>query len=255
MSARRLAAVVAIAGLGLALTGCRGEKPAPPPKTELTGPQALQSYRWTTELRADSSLFDQSRAPEALRSAPFVLRAHVQGDRVLPDRERSRTVVEPVAIGTRESVTVGAQHWNRIGNGPWRVGEEAFPAARAYFGGTATLSARAILEPVETSEIARLREEIASMPYRQETAATGTARRYTLTPEQVARVVGDASINPFVVLKTLPAVRIDLWVDEQHKVLVGLRVTGDTATQPEAFLLELWITEIEPPGLRIEPPR
>lgn len=255
MSARRLAAVVAIVGLGLALTGCRGGKPAPPPTTELTGPQALASYRWTTELRADSSLFDQSQAPPALRSTSFVLRATVRGDRVVPDRECARTVVEPAAIGTRESVTVGGQQWNRIGDGPWRVGEEAFPAARAYFGGTASLSARAILEPVETSEIARLREEIASMPYRQETVATGTARRYTLTPEQVAQVVGDASINPFVVLSTLPAVRIDLWVDEQRKVLVGVRVSGDTATQPEAFLLEVWITEIEPPGLRIDPPR
>lgn len=255
MRTRRLAVLLATIGLALVLTGCRDEKPQPPPKPELTGPRVLQSYRWTTELRADSSLFDQSRAPEALRSAPFVLRAHVQGDRVLPDRERSRTVVEPVAIGTRESVTVGTQQWNRIGDGPWRVGEEAFPAARAYFGGGASLSARAILEPPETSEIARLRQEIASMPYGEETVGTGPARRYTLRPDQVALVVGDASLNPFPVLKTLPAVRIELWIDEQRKVLVGLRVAGDTATQPEAFLLELRITEIEPPGLRIDPPR
>ena len=50
-------------------------------------------------------------------------------------------------------------------------------------------------------------------------------------------------------------VRIDVWVDEQRKVLVGLRVTADTATRPEAFLLELRVTEIEPAGLRIDPPR
>ena len=93
------------------------------------------------------------------------------------------------------------------------------------------------------------------MPYREETAPTGAARRYTLRPDQVATVLGDASLNPFPVLKTLPAVRIDVWVDEQRKVLVGLRVTGDTATRPEAFVLNIRVTEIEPAGLTIDPPR
>lgn len=255
MRARRIAVMLAVIGLSLALVGCRSAKPTRPAATDLKGVQTLQSYRWTTELRADSSLFDQSQAPEALRSAPFVLKASVKGDRVLPDRERARTVVEPVPAEPRESITVGAQRWNRIGDGPWRVGEEAFPAARAYFGGAAQLSARAILEPAETSVVTGLRQEMASMPYREETVATGAARCYTLRPEQVAMVIGDASLNPFPVLKTLPAVRIDVWVDQQRMVLVGLRVTGDTATRPEAFLLELRVTEIEPGGLRIDPPR
>lgn len=255
MGVRRVAAVLAvIGGLSLVLAGCRREQPAPPAE-ELSGPQTLLSYRWTTELRADSSLFDQSQAPEPLRSAPFVLRASVTGERVTPDRERARTVVEPVAIGTREGITVGTQRWNRIGDGPWRVGEEAFPAARAYFGGTATLSARAILEPAETLLVARLRKEVASMPYREETVATGAARRYTLRPDQVALVVADTSLNPFPVLNTLPSVRIDLWVDHARQVLVGLRVTGDTVTRSEVFLLEVRVTEIEPAGLRIDPPR
>ena len=30
---------------------------------------------------------------------------------------------------------------------------------------------------------------------------------------------------------------------------------GDTTTRPDAFLLELRVTEIEPDGLRIDPPR
>ena len=68
-------------------------------------------------------------------------------------------------------------------------------------------------------------------------------------------MVGDTSLNPFPVLKTLPAMQIDVWVDEQRKVLVGSRVTADTATRPEAFLLELRVTEVEPAGLRIDPPR
>ncbi|TAK73575.1 MAG: hypothetical protein EPO16_12350 [Dehalococcoidia bacterium] len=249
---------VALAGLSLVLAGCRGGggQPSPTPSSgELAGPQALRSYRWTTELRADSSLFDQSKAPDALRSSSFVLKAHVDGERVLPDRERLRTVVEPAAIGTRESVTVGGKRWNRIGNGPWRVGEEAFPAARAYFGGTATLSARTILEAEETPSSAQLRTEIASMPYQQETVATGPARRYSMRPEQVASILGDAALNPFAVLATLPAVRIDFWIDERRNVLVGVRVAGDTAMQAEAFLLDIHVTEMEPPGLRIDPPR
>lgn len=256
MNARRLAVVLAVIGLSLALVGCRS-KQAPPPATspELKSLGTLRSYRWTTELRADSSLFDQSLAPEALRSAPFVLRASVKGDRVIPDRERALTTAEPVAIEPRESITIGNDRWNRIGNGPWRVGGEAFPAARAYFGGTANLSARAILEPTETSVVTGLRQEMASMSYRKEAVETGTARRYTLRPEQVTAVLADPSLNPFPVLKTLPAVRIDVWVDEQRMVLVGLRVAGDTAARPEAFLLEVRVAEIEPDGLRIDPPR
>ncbi|RJQ08586.1 MAG: hypothetical protein C4558_07795 [Dehalococcoidia bacterium] len=238
MNMRPLAAVLATIGLSLALIGCRGEK-APPPATspELKSVGTLQSYRWTTELQADSSLFDQSLAPEALRSALSVLRASVKGDRVTPDRERALTTVKPVAIEPRESITIGDDRWNRIGNGPWRVGGEAFPAARAYFGGTASLSARAILEPGETSEVARLREELGVMPYRKETVTTGPARRYTLRPEQVTRVVGDASLNPFPVLKTLPHVSIDLWVDEQRKVLsdCGWLVTRSPGRRPSCW--------------------
>lgn len=252
--ARALA--VALAGISLVLAGCRGGSPSPTPvPTERAGLQALRSYRWTTDLRADSSLFDQSKAPEALRSSSFVLKAHVDGERVLPDREHSRTVVEPAAIGTRESVTVGEGRWNRIGNGPWRVGEEAFPAARAYFGGTATLSARTILEAEETPSSVQLRTEMVSMSYRQESVPTGPARCYTLSPEQAASILGDAALNPFTMLTTLPAVRIDFCVDEGRNVLVGLRVAGDTTTQAEAFLLDIHVTEMEPPGLRIDPPR
>lgn len=255
MNRRRLAVMLAVVGLGLALVSCRSGKPSPADVPDLKSIQTLRSYRWTTDLQADSSLFDQSQAPEALRSSPFVLRAHVKGDRIIPDREHSLTVAEPIALGVRESIVIGAERWNRIGDGPWRVGEEAFPAARAYFGGAASLSARVILEPQETSVVTNLRQEMASMPYTEETVATGPARRYVLRPEQVAVILADPAVNPFPVLKTLPAVRIDVWVDQQRMVLVGLRAAGDTTTRPEAFLLELRVTEIEPDGLRIDPPR
>ncbi len=254
MNLRGIAVMLAVVGLSVTLLGCRGRTPAPV-GTDLNGVQTLRSYRWTTDLRADSSLFDQSQAPEALRSAPFVLRASVRGDRITPDREYSRATVGPVAIEPRESISVGTQRWNRIGDSPWRVGEEAFPAARAYLGGTANLSARAILEPAETPLVARLRQELASMPYREETVATGAARRYTLRPDQVALILVDSSLNPFLVLKTLLSVRVDIWIDEQRRVMVGLRVAGDTATRPEAFVLDIRVTEIEPDGLRIDPPR
>ena len=255
MRALRLAPLLVIVGLSLVLAACGDSKPASETKNQLKGVQTLHSYRWTTELRADSSLFDQSQAPEALRVGPFVLKAHVTGERIAPDREHAKTIVEPVTVEPREAITVGTQHWNRIGNGPWRVGVEAFPAARAYFGGSVTLSARALLEPSETSTIAQLRKELATMPYREETVATGPARRYTLRPDQVALVVADPSINPFAVLKTLPAVRIDLWIDQERLVLVGLRTSADSPTLSDAFVLELRVTEIEPTGVTIEAPR
>lgn len=255
MSARRLAVVLSVVGLGLVFVSCRSGNPSPAAVPDLKSIQTLRSYRWTTDLRADSSLFDQSQAPEALRSAPFVVQAQVKGDRIIPDREHSLTVAEPITLGTRESIMIGDRRWNRIGDGPWREGDEAFPAARAYFGGSASLTARAILEPEETSVVINLRQEMASMPYSEETVATGAARRYALRPEQVAAVLADPAVNPFPVLKTLPAVRIDVWVDQQRMVLVGLRVAGDTTARPDAFLLELRVTEIEPDGLRIDPPR
>lgn len=236
------------------LAGCRGPRPSKS-SAELQGPKTLKSYRWTTDLRAESSLFDQSQAPEALRGVPLAIRAHAAGDRITPDRERVLTTVNPVATEPRETITVGKQRWNRIGDSPWRVGGEAFPAARAYFGGNVELSARAFLEPEESSEVLRLRQEMATMPYREESVVTGAARRYTLRPEQVTRVVADTQLNPFPVLRTLRAVRIDLWVDQQRNVLVGLRVGADSATQSDAFLLELKVTEIEPAGLKIEAPR
>ncbi len=73
-----------------------GKQTAKSPNEPL-GVRTLTSYRWTTDLRAESSLFDQSQAPEALRGAPVVLRAHAEGDRVTPDRERVVTTVSPVA--------------------------------------------------------------------------------------------------------------------------------------------------------------
>lgn len=256
MNAPRLSLLVGMI-LGIALAACGSPKPAPEPAPTngLRDVRTLQSYRWTSELRADSSLFDQSQAPPALRSGPFVLKASVTGDRIAPDRSRSRTVVEPISTEATESITIGSQRWNRIGNGPWRVGAETFPAARAFFGGTATLSARAILEPDETSTLAQFRAEFPAMPYREESVATGPARHYTLRPDQVKALVADSALNPFPVLKTLPDVRVDIWVDEAAGVVVGLRAVGDTATQPEAFVLEIRVTEIEPAGLAIDPPR
>ena len=245
--------LVLCAMLAVALVGCRGVVPKSP--TEPVSVRTLKSYRWATDLRAESSLFDQSQAPEALRGAPVVIRAHAQGDRVTPDRERVVTTVIPVAIEPRETITIGDQRWNRVANAPWRHGSEAFPAARAYFGGSVELSARAILEPAESSAIVAMRRELGEMPYREEPITTGPARRYTLRPEQVAAVIADPQINPFAVLRRVPVVRIDLWIDQSRNVLVALRVSADTATQTEAFLLDLRVTEIEPPGLAIEAPR
>lgn len=77
-----------------------------------------------------------------------------------PDRERVVTTVSPVAIEPRETITIGNQRWNRLHSGamaPWRQGGEAFPAARAYFGGSVDFSAKAILEPAESSAVAGLR--------------------------------------------------------------------------------------------------
>lgn len=48
--------------------------------------------------------------------------------------------------------------------------------------------------------------------------------------------------------------RIDLWIDQSRNVLVALRVSADTATQAQAFLLELHVTEMDPPGLTIDAP-
>lgn len=252
-AARRGALVVALLLAGGVISGCIFESSDTEPATR--SPSALKSYRWTTELSADSSLFDQSNAPPALRGAPFVLKASVVGERVAPDRERARAVVIPGSIEPRETVTIGSQRWSRVDEGPWRLGGETFPAARAYLGGTVDLSACVFIEPEESSVIARLRDDLATMPYREEVVPTGPALRYTLRPDQVAQVVGDTALNPFPVLRTLPIVRIDLWVDEARQMLVGFRVGADSATQANVFTIELRLTEIEPAGLTIGPPR
>ena len=249
----RAAGIIALMGLAALVASCsQPEAPSVPTANSLN---TLQSYRWVSDLRADSTLFDQNQAPAALRTGPFTLRVHVEGERLLPDREHAVTTVQPAAVDPRESIIAGTQRWNRVLGGSWAPGEDAFPTAKAYFGTTATLSARAILEPRETSAVTDLRDQLASMPYREETVATGVARRYTLRPQQVAAIVNDPELNPFPVLKSMPAVRIDFWVHEARRVIVGLRVAGDTATKPEAFLIELSLTELDVPGLRIDPPR
>ncbi len=253
MMRQRGLGVLALAILALGMAGCFWQTSAGDDAPR--SPRELTSYRWSIELRADSSLFDQSRAPEALRNAPFILLASVVGERVAPDRHRARVTVLPVAIEPRETVTIGQQRWHRIADGPWRSGGEAFPAARAYLGGSVDLNASAILEASDSPTVVQLRQAIASMPFREEQIQTGTARRYTLQPEQVQSILDDPAVNPFSVLRTLSAVRIDIWVDQAENVLVGVRVRGDTTTQVEAFQLDLRVTEIEPDGLTIEPPR
>ncbi|TAJ16833.1 MAG: hypothetical protein EPO65_12475 [Dehalococcoidia bacterium] len=143
MSTRRamlVGGLIFAVSLGAVLMACSGFK-STKPQTESRSPKTLTSYRWTTDLRAESSLFDQSQAPEALRGAPLTIKAHAVGDRITPDRERVMTTVEPVAIEPRETIVIGKQRYNRISGSPWRVGGEAFPAARAYFGGSVELSA------------------------------------------------------------------------------------------------------------------
>lgn len=93
------------------------------------------------------------------------------------------------------------------------------------------------------------------MPYVTETRRTGPARHYRLSPEQVSTVLADDALNPFPILRTLPVVRIDVWVDEQRRILVGVRVHGDSVTRSDAFMLGIEMTEIDPKGLQIEAPR
>lgn len=138
---------------------------------------------------------------------------------------------------------------------PLAAGRGAVPRSGAYLGGRFDLSTPAILEPDESALILRLREEFASMPYHDEVMPTGAARRYSLRPEQVALVVEDPELNHLPVLRTLPTVRIEFWIDQERQVLVGVRVGADSATQTNVFTLELHLTAIEPAGLTIEPPR
>lgn len=251
---RRMAVVLTLLLVSLVSSGCFWQ--SPPADSAPRNPLSLKSYRWTTELRADSSLFDQSHAPEALQAtAPFVLQASVTGDRVAPDRQHAWARVSPVAVEPRESIKIGSQHWNRIGDGPWRTGSEAFPAARAYLGRAVDLDASAIFEAEQSPVVIALRDGMPSMPHREEQLPSGPAMRYTLRPDQVALVIEDTDLNPFAVLRSLAAVRIDLWINIKHNVLTGVRVSGDSDTKVEAFLLDVRITEIEPEGISIEPPR
>jgi len=184
----RVAALPALLLIALSPSGCHRSSSAVGDDTPRS-PRELASYRWTIELRADSSLFDQGRAPEALRRGPFVLQASVSGERIAPDRQRARATVRPVAIEPRESITIGRQRWYRIGDGPWRTGGEALLAARAHLGGSVSLDGSAIFEASATPAVLQLREAIARMPYREEQMETGLARRYTLEPEQVRAII------------------------------------------------------------------
>ncbi|MDP2328176.1 MAG: hypothetical protein Q8M79_08830, partial [Dehalococcoidia bacterium] len=56
-------------------------------------PANLQSYRYRVEVRSNADLIDTSQAPPGLDLSEFVLNLNIEGERVNPDREwtRSRT--------------------------------------------------------------------------------------------------------------------------------------------------------------------
>ena len=211
----------------------------------VTSPASLDSYRYTVSVVALLGALSTD-TPEALAGETAMVT--LQGSRVNPDREHSDSLVEigPLAVRV-ETIQIGERQWVREGTRPW---DESGGGAMEVLGGIDFRPATLFAE--DASEYATLGERLATFPSSSVMLDDQATRYFKFTQQEFLDIFqGEGDIVPPDVDAILAA---EVWLSEAIGVPVRLLVIGESTDGVEVIRVELDITDLNDPTIKIEPP-
>lgn len=242
------------------LVGCGGGNPPPATATPLVvdgmpigTPTDLLSYRYRVDIQSNTDLIDTSQAPPGLDLSEFVLDLEIEGERVNPDREwtRSRTDFGYYQVD-RETIVIGSENWTREGSGIWRQ-NLPLAAPEDFLGQDVALTPATILDPGSPDALRRMATVLATTPFTLETVNGRQTRHWVLNDDDIARMIDPAdSTLPGVLPPT--STRLELWADVETGIGVRLLLTAASATSDRAFVLQIDLYDFNDPSINIDEP-
>jgi len=216
-------------------------------------PANLQSYRYRVEVRSNADLIDTSQAPPGLDLSEFVVNLNIEGERVNPDREwtRSRTDFGYYQVD-RETVVIGQENWTREGSGIWRQ-NLPLVAPEDFRGQDIALTPATILNPGSTDALSRMATVLAATPFTLEPVNGHQTRHWVLNDDHIAQMLDPRD-------STLPGVlppastRLEIWSDVETGIGVRLLLIAASATSERAFMIQIDLYDLNDPSIRIDEP-
>lgn len=250
-------AVLAASLAGLIAVGCAGdeeEAPASPTGTAAptemlaaASPADLASYRYSVDVSLLPSILDTTEAPANL-PLDGPVRVVIDGERVNPGRERTRTSADMgfLQIET-ETIVIDGQRWIREADGTWKEG--AASGLESFAGLDFRPSVLFADDEGQYAEVARQLEDYDSV---EEDVSGTPTRRFTLDQDEFFRLFQEqGNVLPTEVDATLTA---DIWLERDLGTPVQLRVVGTDASGEEVVRLELTLSDLNAEEITVEPP-
>jgi hypothetical protein len=208
---------------------------------------ALSSYRYTLTLELAGGF----GAPAATAGgAPLTF--SIAGEVVAPGREHSTVKANLGLVQLDlETIQVGNRAWTREDRGAWELQEGA---AGGPFG--LAIDPVSLLSPgdggLDRAAVTRLRDGLRELRASTDTVNGVEALRYTLNADELRRLFA-AGAEP------LPAgteLRGDatLWVTRRDALPLRLQLAARGVREPGELRLELTLSDLNSPSIRIEPP-
>lgn len=231
-----------------------GDVPATPPADafRVASPDSLTSYRYEIEVKILPEALDQGAAPAGLNLEGIEFVITGSGEVVNPDRERSKIVANlGFASLDIETITVGEDQWTRQPNGSWVRGS-AVAGGGGVLGG-ADFSPSNIFPSATDFSFEDLSARLETVDFERVEVNGVTARHYVLTEAQFVELFHtEDSIIPDTVADT--EMTAEVWFDEASGVPVRLLVVAVNAEGKEVLRLTLDLTDLDDPGIAVEPP-
>lgn len=260
MKARGLAVLAAISLATMAVTACGAtDSEATPTATVQPGvegryntPATLRSYRFTVELMAAAELIDTSQAPPGLDLDDAVLTVSIEGQRVNPDREYSRSVTTFGYLSVeRETIVIGGRLWSRQANNAWRE-QATLNDPEDFLGQEEGLTPAVILGTDDPVYLQTLTDLLADVPA-SDALVDGRPTRHVVFPPEVVEWMLDRT-NTIPGLLRPDTLRIEAWPDVETGVALRSIVVGGTAEHPEAFRLVVELFDVNDPEIMVMEP-
>ncbi|MDA1010438.1 MAG: hypothetical protein DWG80_05705 [Chloroflexi bacterium] len=219
--------------------------PTAAPVVLVASPSSLASYRYEVTVTALLGALS-AEAPEALSTQTATIT--VEGSRLNPDREQSRSLVEigPLSVEV-ETIRIGEQQWVREGTRPWT---ESVGGGMDVLGGADFRPAALFAE--DPAEYVALGERLAGYPSSEVMLEGIPARHFTFTEEEFFAVFqNQGDIVPPSVDATLSA---EVWLSRELGTPIRLVVVGTATDESEVIRLEMDILDLNDPAIEVEPP-
>ncbi len=225
----------------------------PQAQVRFQSPASLSSYRYTIEIEASTELMDLNDTPAGLDLEGATLQIRIEGERVNPEREysRSRSSFGPLTL-ERETIVIGNRLWSRQAGGAWRE-RATLTQVEDLVGQDVLLSPAVIFGTDDPDLLRKVTEDLESRPSEISSVHGRPARLWRLDQNWLQQYRTDfAGIIPG--FEWPDEIDIQLWGDIGEWVGTKLKVVAGTPANPDALRMEMELFDLNNPAIGIEVP-